>query len=422
MLFLWVTVTAIVQSDVVRVCARCTTATLDDAVRRASAGDTIVIEAGRYRSTHVKITKPLTIIGIGSPVLDGEGRGSVIDVHRAPVLLRGLVIENTGFSSLEEFAAVKFVESTGSVVEDVHTYRCAFGIALYNSPQSRLTNVRCEGTGAVESMSGNGLHLWKSPSCVIERCHVSHHRDGIYFEFSPNCRIESNVSMSNMRYGLHFMFSDSNRYRNNVFRNNGAGVAVMYSHAIMMEGNVFTNNWGPSSYGLLLKDIGWSRIQHNTFDRNTVGIHMEGTTNTVIANNTFRSNGWALKALGSCLDDTLECNTFVANTFDIMTNTYSTELVCRWNYWDQYRGYDLNRDGWGDVPYRPVSVFSILVERVPLAVLLLRSFVVDLLVYLERAIPSLIPVTMVDMQPQMVPRTVVEPPRDSLTNNTRVLE
>jgi nitrous oxidase accessory protein len=105
-----------------------------------------------------------------------------------------------------------------------------------------------------------------------------------------------------------------------------------------------------------------------------------------------------------------------------MTNTYSAELVCRWNYWDQYRGYDLNRDGWGDVPYRPVSVFSILVERVPLAVLLLRSFVVDLLVYLERAIPSLIPVTMVDMQPQMVPRTVVEPPRDTLTNNTRVLE
>ena len=35
--------------------------------------------------------------------------------------------------------------------------------------------------------------------------------------------------------------------------------------------------------------------------------------------------------------------------------------------------FDLNRDGVGDVPYRPLSLFAKLVDRVPAALLLLRQ-------------------------------------------------
>lgn len=399
---LWLGITQ-AAGDVVRVCSGCSAPTLAEAVRQASPGDTIIIEAGHYPQTHVVITKPLTIMGRGRPVLDGGHKGTVITVQGVPSFIRGLVIANTGFSSLEEYAAVKLIGSNASILEDITTQQCAYGIILYRSPTCVLSNIRCYGTGAIESLSGNGVHLWKSPQCVITRCFVTHHRDGLYFEFSRSCSIESNEAVANMRYGLHFMFSDSNVYRNNVFRNNGAGVAVMYSHAVRMADNVFADNWGPSSYGLLLKDITYSIIENNTFDRNTVAVYMEGTNNTSIVSNAFRSNGWALKVLGNCIADSLIDNVFVANTFDVMTNAFHSDLYCNCNYWDQYRGYDLNHDGYGDVPFRPVSVFSILVERLPLAVVLLRSLVVELMVYLERAIPSLIPVTLVDVHPRMVP-------------------
>ncbi|MBD0293976.1 MAG: nitrous oxide reductase family maturation protein NosD, partial [Flavisolibacter sp.] len=71
------------------------------------------------------------------------------------------------------------------------------------------------------------------------------------------------------------------------------------------------------------------------------------------------------------------------------------------NYWDKYDGYDMNRDGIGDVPYHPVNMYSMIIEQNPNAVMLLRSFMVTLLDKAEKAIPSLTPETLKDESPQM---------------------
>ena len=64
---------------------------------------------------------------------------------------------------------------------------------------------------------------------------ITGHRDGIYFEFVTHSLIRDNYSFQNVRYGLHFMFSNNDRYEGNTFRDNGAGVAVMYSNHIDMH-------------------------------------------------------------------------------------------------------------------------------------------------------------------------------------------
>jgi len=51
------------------------------------------------------------------------------------------------------------------------------------------------------------------------------------------------------------MFSNDDVYEDNTFENNGAGVAVMFSKRISMYNNIFKENWGTASYGLLLKEI-----------------------------------------------------------------------------------------------------------------------------------------------------------------------
>ena len=197
------------------------------------------------------------------------------------------------------------------------------------------------------------------------------------------------------------MFSEGNSYVRNTFRDNGAGVAVMYTYHVEMIDNIFEDNWGNNSYGLLLKDIGKSLIKGNTFSKNTVGIYVEASSQLVIKENKFVSNGWAMKILGNCIDDTIIYNNFLNNTFDISTNTSRTVNYFDKNYWDKYAGYDLDRNNIGDVPYRPVSLFSVVVEQTPEAMLLLRSFLVDLLDLSERVVPVFISENLIDNNPQM---------------------
>jgi nitrous oxidase accessory protein len=71
------------------------------------------------------------------------------------------------------------------------------------------------------------------------------------------------------------------------------------------------------------------------------------------------------------------------------------------NYWDSYTGYDLNRDGLGDIAHRPVSMYSMVVEKMPSSIILWRSFLVYLLDRTEKVVPSMTPEALKDNYPLM---------------------
>jgi nitrous oxidase accessory protein len=126
---------------------------------------------------------------------------------------------------------------------------------------------------------------------------------------------------------------------------------------------------------------------------------MEGSNRVNVHKNNFSNNGWAMRMQSSCVDNVIEQNNFTGNTFDVSTNGETQFSKFNSNYWDKYEGYDLNRDGWGDVPYRPVSLFSVIVEQLPPSLLLIRSFMVYLLDKAEKIIPSLTPEYLIDNKP-----------------------
>jgi nitrous oxidase accessory protein len=202
------------------------------------------------------------------------------------------------------------------------------------------------------------------------------------------------------------MFSHHNDYTSNIFERNGSGVAVMFTHHVRMINNTFKDNWGGASYGILLKEISDSYIDHNVFSNNTSGIYMDGCNRTVIVSNTFESNGSALRIQASCDDNTVKGNNFSGNTFDVSTNGEVILNHFSGNYWDKYEGYDLNRDGIGDVPFHPVSMYAMIIDRIPAAAMFLRSFVVSLMDKSEKAIPSLTPEHFIDVSPQMRPNSL----------------
>jgi nitrous oxidase accessory protein len=128
---------------------------------------------------------------------------------------------------------------------------------------------------------------------------------------------------------------------------------------------------------------------------------MEGSSRCTITSNDFLENGWALKIQASCDNNTLSENNFVRNTFDVATNGSLSLNTLASNYWDKYEGYDLNRDGRGDVPFRPVSLYGMIVERMPTAVMLWRSFLVILLDRAEKVVPAVTPENLIDASPSM---------------------
>ena len=177
----------------------------------------------------------------------------------------------------------------------------------------------------------------------------------------------------------------------------------MFSHGVKMIDNAFIENWGGGAYGILLKEISDSYIYHNRFVRNTVGIHMEGATRISVEKNIFNGNGWAMRVQASCSGSTITYNNFLNNTFDVSTNGSLVLTTFDHNYWDKYEGYDLNKDRVGDVPYRPVSLFSMIAEENPSAMMLFRSFMVTLFDKTERILPGIIPENLKDNFPMMKP-------------------
>ncbi|QHT72062.1 nitrous oxide reductase family maturation protein NosD [Rhodocytophaga rosea] len=372
------------------------------AIQLAQPHDTIYISQGTYLESDIIINKPLTLIGRHNPVIDGQFTGEIITIQADSVVVEGLVLQNVKVSAIKDYAAIRISRSKHCILRNNQIRNAFFGIYLEKADSCQVQNNRIHSQSTMESTSGNAIHVWYCNTMLIEDNQVSGHRDGIYFEFVSNSRIINNISTKNLRYGLHFMFSDNNVYRSNRFINNGAGVAVMYSKHITMVENTFQNNWGASAYGILLKDITDSRIEKNTFLQNTVGIHAEGTNRTIIQHNEFRQNGWALRMMGSCEELRFERNNFIANTFEVASsNNYTSNNTFNGNYWSSYTGYDLDRDGTGDVPHKPVKLFSYLIEDVPTAMVLIRSLFIDLLELAERVAPVLTPATIQDDGPSM---------------------
>ncbi len=376
---------------------------IQQGIDKAAAGDTVLVAEGMYRQGNIIINKSIVLKGIGHPVLDGEKKHELLSVRSPNVTVDGFRIRNSGHSSMTDIAGIKIYNTHDITVVNNILEDNFFGIYSQQGRKCNIQNNRITASSIETQLSGNGIHCWKSDSMYISGNSIEGHRDGIYLEFATHSLVEKNTVQKNQRYGLHFMFSHDNTYTGNVFRNNGAGVAVMYTRNVTMKSNRFEDNWGDAAYGLLLKEISDSDIEGNYFEKNTSGIFMDGSSRIEMQKNVFKDNGWAIKMQASCMDITLEKNNFINNTFDMGTNGSLVLNTFKNNYWDKYEGYDLDKDKIGDIPYRPVSMYSMIIEKNPPAMMLFRSFITTLLDKTEKLLPSLTPENLKDEYPLMKP-------------------
>ncbi len=390
-------------SKTITVCSSCPVKTIQAGINLASEGDTVLVKKGIYYEANLKIDKSISLIGKNLPTINGEEKGEIITIGADNVTLDGFKIINVGVSYTTDYAAVRVVKSEGFIIQNLELEKLFFGIYLQKSNNGKVLNNKVRGEAVTEFNSGNAIHLWYCKNVEITGNDVQKVRDGIYLEFSDNITIKNNFSKNNVRYGLHFMFSNNNNVINNVFETNGAGIALMFSKFMDLKSNVIKKNWGTAAYGLLLKEVNDSKIQNNIFSENTVGITVEGSNRLEYSNNDFTSNGYAIKVKGACYDNQFIYNNFRYNSFDISYNGRINSNKFDNNYWSNYTGYDLDKNRIGDVPYRPVKLFTYIVNRTPETIILMRSLFIDIIDFSEKVSPVFTPDDLMDNNPRMKP-------------------
>jgi len=376
---------------------------LNFAIDQAQAGDTVLVSEGIYDCFNRVIDKPLTLISYEGAVLDGNGEGYILKVLADSVIVDGFKLVNAGRSYTKDYAAIYIFRSKYFQIRNCELVSPFFGILIEKSQQGVISTNYIHGLAQQEDDTGNGIHLWHCKRVDIIENEISRMRDGIYLEFVDSSEVSRNYAHHNIRYGLHFMFSNHDQYLENKFAYNGAGVAVMFSKFIVMRQNKFMYNWGTASYGLLLKEIYDAEVSRNLFGRNTIGIYIDGTSRIEYSANVFEGNGWGLKISGGCYANNFVSNDFLGNAFDVSYHSKMNDNTFNGNYWSSYSGYDLDTDGVGDIPYRPVKLFSYIVNQTPESIVLLRSLFIDILNFSEKVTPVFTPDNLIDNQPSMRP-------------------
>lgn len=364
--------------------------TLQEKIDRANPGDTIQIEAAVHPGPIV-ITKSLTLIGGSGAEIRGNGKGNVITIAADDVAIVGLRVTGSGLRLMDDDAAV-FVTGNRAKIENCVIADSLHGVYLKKISGAQILNNRIQGkttlavsnepvekgigqssencdTTLVSNRRGNGIHQWNSENNLIRGNDISDTRDGIYFSFTNNCRVEDNL-IHHARYGLHYMYSDGNTFEGNTFSDNSAGAAIMFSKGLVVRGNRFISNRGHRAYGLIFQSSDRSRLEQNEIDQNAVGLSFNQCNANIVTGNRVTHNYIGLRIGSNSDDNQFTENVFAKNLHPVETGG-SDISETRWsvngvgNFWDGAVELDLNRDGINDLPHRELDLFGVLRRDFP---------------------------------------------------------
>ncbi|MDX1690275.1 MAG: nitrous oxide reductase family maturation protein NosD [Acidimicrobiia bacterium] len=336
------------------------------------SGGELVLEEGVYEGGIV-IDRPMTLRGLPGAVVDGGGEGTAIEVIAPDVTITGLVIRNTGDSLDRENAGISAnaprVEITDNVFENV-----LFGVFLRSATDSLVARNDIGAKDLGVARRGDGIRLWESDGSTVVDNVVDGGRDVVLW-FSDDLTIRGNV-VTDGRYGLHFMYSDDALVERNRLASNSVGGFLMYSRGLTLLDNVFEDNYGPSGYGIGLKDMDGIVATGNHFVGNRVGVYLDNSPWSAGEWQTFSGNLFAYNRIGIEFLPSVKRNAFTANAFvdngeqvgvvggrDFSGNAWSVDGVG--NYWSDFAGYDADGDGIGDIPHRVTSLYSSLTDEHP---------------------------------------------------------
>ena len=375
-----------------------TASPLQARINRAATGERIVVPAGTYRGDLV-VDRAVHLVGEGSPLLIGSGRGSVVRVLADDVTIEGFTIDGLGGGDLAQDPSGIHVAARRVTIRRCRIGNTLFGIYLREADDATVSDCVIRGVaGKPPGEKGSGIHVWNTQRFTLIGNEIVDVRDGFYIQSSGHGAVTRNIARD-LRYGLHYMFSDDNVFEDNVFENGAAGTALMYSKRIAFRRNRFLHNRGFASVGLLFKACEDVLAEDNLIADNARGIFLEGSYRNVFRRNVIAASDVAVVLYDSDGGHRFEGNSFVGNLSPLTLIGKRTDTRFDRNYWSENDEPDLDGDGISDRPYRLENVFDHLRGNLSAADLMARGFAAATIGAAERAFPIIAPVAVVDAHP-----------------------
>jgi len=160
-----------------------------------------------------------------------------------------------------------------------------------------------------------------------------------------------------------FLFQDwyCNVYQNDLF-DSAYGIELGDTFYSVVEDNTVSHSY----FGIYLHTADFNDIRWNSVDNNSYGIVVKNCDDNEFTNNTLVENYAGLHHESS--DSAIMHNNFIDNEHQAWDNSqgyWDGDIEMGGNYWSDYTGMDLDRDGYGDDPYY-INFTSNAVDRYPL--------------------------------------------------------
>jgi len=372
------------------------------AVARARPGDTVAIERGRYLD-HLRIDKPLKLVGIDRPTLSGGLAGDTIRIVSPDVTIEGLIVTESGDDLTAQNAGIYIQPGADrAIVKNCDIAYSLFGIWIEGAKDVQVIGNLITGKRDYPSAQrGNGIQLYNSSGARLVGSGIGFARDGIYVDVSHHAVFSGN-KIHDVRYGTHYMNSHYNTWEDNDSYHNRNGLALMMTRNLIVRNN---RTWGNSDVGIMLRTIQDSVIEGNVVAGNRRGFFVYDAEYNALQNNLIIDNDVGAHVWAGSIHNEVEGNDFIRNREQVR---YIAAKDVPWgvktgNYWSNYVGWDRDGNGTGDVPYEANDVVDRLVWRLPMVKLLLNSPAIQTLRLIAQQFPLLRSPSIVDGKPHTQP-------------------
>ncbi len=368
---------------------------LQDLVNAAPAGSVLKPPAGVYSGPLV-IDKPLTIDGGDAVTIDGGGKGTVVVLAASDSVLRGLRLVGSGASHDSDDACLN-VRGDRNLIERLRIDDCLFGIDLKKANDNVVRGNHIRSKPFDLGTRGDSLRLWYSHRNLIADNLIEDARDMVAWYSNDNRYVDNTARRS--RYSIHFMFASNNLVEGNRFHDNAVGVYVMYSGGGAIRNNLFSRANGPTGMAVGFKEASDVLVEGNEIIYCAIGVGLdmspfEPDSTISIRGNRIAYNGVGISFLADKEGTLVAGNRFEGNLSQVAMGDAGSARnnVWRGNYWDDYQGFDRDRDGQGDRPHELYAYADQLWMAIPYARFFRNAPVMEMLDFLERLAPFSAPV------------------------------
>jgi nitrous oxidase accessory protein len=334
----------------------------------AQPGAAACLESGVHPGP-LRVPAGVTLWGPREAVVRSSGEGTTVRLASGAALL-GVTVDGSG-GRFDQLDAAVHVEGAGTRVEGVLVRNAVHGILVERAERVVVRgNVVHGDRGESLGLRGDGIRLWETRDSVVEDNRVHDGRDVVVW-YSGGNRLRRN-HVTGGRYGTHLMYSHGNRIEDSRYQDNVVGIFLMYSRDVEVRGNLLAGSSGSAGIGLGLKEAGNLRVRRNLLLHDTTGIHLDTSPLDPADHNLFEDNAIVFCEAGVVLHGSERRNLFRRNDFRELQSLTRVEgrsdprgVTWSENHFDEYAGYDLDRDGFGDVPHEFRSIDSLLAGRRP---------------------------------------------------------